>query len=112
MDENNFGNTTIAQDVLVSIARLTTLNVPGVKNTYPSPNRYERVVTKPENEGVRVVLKDNTVFVDINVVLSSELNVRIVSKEIQEKVSRAISEMVGLEVGSVNIHVCDILFEA
>jgi uncharacterized alkaline shock family protein YloU len=38
------------------------------------------------------------------------MNVRKISREIQERVSRAISEMVGMEVGGVNIHIMDIDF--
>jgi len=40
------------------------------------------------------------------------MNVRDISREIQERVSRAITEMVGLAVGGVNIHIMDIDFHA
>lgn len=112
MDDNRFGKTTIAQDVLLSIARLTTLNVQGVKSTSPFVSSYDRIVTKPENEGVKVIVKDNSVYIDIYVILESDVNVRMVSKNIQLNVSRAISEMVGMEVGSINIHICDIAYNA
>jgi len=112
MDDNRFGKTTIAQDVLISIARLTTLNVQGVKCTSPFVNSYDRIVTKPENEGVKVAVKDNLVYVDIFVVLESDVNVRVVSKNIQLNVRRAISDMVGMEVGSINVHICDIAYDA
>jgi uncharacterized alkaline shock family protein YloU len=110
MDDNRFGKTTIAQDVLISIARLTTINVQGVKSTSPFVNSYDRIVTKPDNEGVKVAIKDNLVFVEIYVILESDVNVRVVSKNIQLNVSRAISDMVGMEVGSINIHICDIAY--
>jgi uncharacterized alkaline shock family protein YloU len=112
MDDNRFGKTTIAQDVLISIARLTTLNVQGVKSTSPFVSSYDRIVTKPENEGVKVIVKDNSVYIDIYVILESGVNVRVVSKNIQLNVSRAISEMVGMEVGSINIHISDIAYDA
>lgn len=112
MDDNRFGKTTIAQDVLISIARLTTLNVQGVKSTSPFVTSYDRIVTKPENEGVKVAVKDNLVLVDLYVILESDVNVRVVSKNIQLNVSRAISEMVGMEVGSINVHICDIAYYA
>jgi uncharacterized alkaline shock family protein YloU len=50
------------------------------------------------------------VFADIYVVLMSGRNVRDVSREIQSRVSRAISEIVGMDVGGVNIHIMDIDF--
>jgi uncharacterized alkaline shock family protein YloU len=51
---------------------------------------------------------DDVVYVDIYVVLNSDVNVRDVSHNIQHEVSRAISEMVGMVVGRVNIHIEDI----
>lgn len=112
METEKVGSTTIATDVLISISRLTLLNVEGVKSTSAFINFYDRVVNKPENEGVKVAIKDDRVYVDLFVILESDVNIRIVSKNIQQSVSRAISEMVGMEIGAINIHICDIFFEA
>ena len=38
------------------------------------------------------------------------MNVRDISREVQTRVSRAITEMVGMEVGGVNVHIIDIDF--
>jgi uncharacterized alkaline shock family protein YloU len=48
------------------------------------------------------------VHVDVHVILKAELNVREVSRNIQKEVARAISEMVGMEPGRINIHIEDI----
>jgi uncharacterized alkaline shock family protein YloU len=48
------------------------------------------------------------VYADIYVILKNDVNVRDVSHNIQHEVSRAISEMVGMTVGRVNIHIEDI----
>jgi uncharacterized alkaline shock family protein YloU len=42
--------------------------------------------------------------------LKRDFNVRDVSHNIQNQVSRSISEMVGMDVGKINIHVEDIAF--
>ena len=111
MENEKFGSTTIATDVLISIARLTALNVDGVKSTSRFINFYDRVVNKPENEGVKISIKDEQVYVDLYVILDRDVNIRIVSKNIQQNVSRAISEMVGMEIGAINVHICDINYE-
>ncbi len=103
------GKTTIAPEVLVTIARLTTLSVEGVSRLATTiPSDVNRLFNRGVSEGVKVSVDDNTVYVDLYVVLKHTQNVRDVSHKIQNKVSRALSEMVGMEVGKVNIHVEDI----
>jgi uncharacterized alkaline shock family protein YloU len=59
-------------------------------------------------DGVQVEVEDDTVYLDLYVILKSDVNVREVSRTIQQEVTRAISEMVGMQVGKVNIHIEDI----
>jgi uncharacterized alkaline shock family protein YloU len=44
----------------------------------------------------------------VHVIPQKDVNLREVSRNIQQQVSRAIEEMVGMQVGSVNIHIEDI----
>ncbi len=46
------GKTTIAPEVLISIARLTALNVPGVRRLSLAPNDINRILHHGDNEGV------------------------------------------------------------
>jgi uncharacterized alkaline shock family protein YloU len=110
--QEDVGNTTISPEVLHKIARLTTLSVQGVSRMASFKGSLEKVWGKEEFEGVKVQIKENRVFVEIFVVLISGMNVRDISREIQSRVSRAISEIVGMEVGGVNIHIMDIDFNA
>lgn len=102
------GKTTIAPDVLTQIAKLTTLGVPGVMRlatVTPDVNRW----FKPgSTEGVKVTVENNLVYADLFVILTRDVNVRDVSRAIQNQVARAIVDMVGMEVGKVNVHVEDI----
>jgi uncharacterized alkaline shock family protein YloU len=41
-------------------------------------------------------------------VLKEDVNIREVSRNVQKKVTRAIQEMVGMDVGHVDIHIEDI----
>jgi len=104
------GKTTIAPDVLVSIARLTTLGVQGVSRLAPVPGDVNRLFNKGITDGVKIIVEDNTVYADLYVVLKHNFNVRDVSRNIQTQVTRAIAEMVGMDVGKVNVHVEEIDF--
>lgn len=104
------GKTTIAPEVLITIARLTTLGIAGVARLSTGPGDVNQFFKRgfASNEGVRIAVEDNTVYADIYVIMEHDINVREVSHQIQAQVARAISEMVGMEVGKVNVHVEDI----
>ncbi len=103
------GTTTIAPDVLLTIAQLTTLNVSGVSRLSHVSTPVNRLLKRNQKrEGVLIEVADDIVYIDIYVVLNSDVNVRDVSHNIQREVARAISEMVGMPVGRVNIHIEDI----
>lgn len=104
------GKTTIAIDVLLTVARLTTLGVPGVSRMGHGPvNRVTGLLRKhsPE-EGILIEVRDDTVYADLYVILCSDVNVREVGDNIQHEVSRAILDIVGMQVGWINVHVEDI----
>lgn len=104
------GKTTIAPNVLLTIARLTALNVKGVSRMCELPGGVNRVFDRGYEEGVRIRIEGDQVFADIYVILDHDVNVREVSRNIQNDISRAISEMVGMEVGRINVHIEDIHF--
>jgi uncharacterized alkaline shock family protein YloU len=102
------GKTTIAPDVLQTIAKLTCLKIEGVSRMAASGSPVNKLFSKNAKEGVIVDVQDDTVYVDLFVILHSNVNVRDVSRSIQTEVARAISEMVGMQVGQVNVHIEDI----
>jgi len=108
------GKTTIAPSVLLTIARLTTLDIEGVSRMCPIPGGVNRIFApgalnqRGSGEGVRIRIEDDRAYTDLSVVLDHDVNVREVSRNIQNDVARAISEMVGMEVGRVNVHIEDI----
>lgn len=104
------GRTTIAPDVLLNITKLTTLNVAGVKRMSSVSGGVNRWLTKGANEGVRLQVKDDQVSADLYIILAHDVNIREVSRNVQSQVARAIQEMVGMQVGTINIHIEDIDF--
>jgi|GEM_PF-72027 len=107
------GKTTIAPEVLLTIARLTTLKVPGVSRMSPISGGVNLLFQRGVGEGVRIEIKEgDLVYADLYVVLEHDLNMRDVSRKIQSQVARAISDMVGMQVGRVNVHIEDIDYPA
>jgi len=104
------GKTTIAPEVLITIARLTTISTTGVSRLSTAPGDVNQFFKRGfnVNEGVRIEVENDAVYADIYVIMQRDVNVREVSHQIQAQVARAISEMVGMEVGKVNVHVEDI----
>ena len=104
------GKVTIAPEVLLTIARLTAQNIEGVSRLSHEPASGIKGILKRGQlcEGVCIEVHDDTVNADIFVIVDKDVNIREVSRNIQRSVARAISEMVGMRVGRVNIHIEDI----
>lgn len=105
------GTTTIAPGVLVTIARLTALRVPGVSRLANLPGGVNRLFHRGSGEGVRIEVEGNSVSVDLYVELSREVNVRKVCEKVQSEVTRAIHDMVAMDVKQVDVHVMDISYD-
>lgn len=110
MSDQSAGKTTIAPEVLTTIARLNTLSVQGVSRLATTPVDMNRLIAGNPPDGVKISVENGVVYVDLYVILEFNHKVRDVCRSIQTRVSRAIEEMVGMEVGKINIHVEDIDF--
>lgn len=102
------GITTIAPDVLKSIARLSCLSIEGVSRMATSPISIGRFLKKSIQDGVEIEIEEDTVYVTLYVIIKSNVNIREVSRNIQHQVYRAITDLVGMNVGKINVHVEDI----
>ena len=110
-DSYQQGKTTVAPDVLITIARLSALSVPGVSRMAQVPGGVNRLFKRGANEGVRMQVTDNTVYANLYLILKRDMNIREVSRNVQQQVARALQEMVGMEIGEVKIHIEDIDYE-
>jgi uncharacterized alkaline shock family protein YloU len=105
------GATTIAPSVLVTIAQLTALGVPGVVRLTTPPTGINRWFRRATGEGVILGIDDDSVSVELHLILTHDVNVREVSRKVQQDVARAIQEMVGMKVDRIDVHIEDIDFE-
>ena len=110
-DYRSAGKTTLTPEVLLTIARMAALEVEGVNRMAPIKGSVNSLLGRG-NDGVRIVVEDNNVFVDLYLVLDNDVNIRETSRTVQQKVARAITDITGLEVGHVNIHIEDIDYKA
>ena len=102
------GKTTIAHDVLLTIARLSAVKTPGVSRTNPLPAGVDRLFKRGVEDGVSVEVRGQSVLVDLYLVMEPGYNLREVGHAVQAAVRRAIEEMVGMDVLAVNIHIEDV----
>jgi uncharacterized alkaline shock family protein YloU len=102
------GKTTVSPDVLISIAKLSALSVPGVSDMASVPGGVNRLFRRGAGEGVRIEIENDTVYAELYLVFKEDVNIREVARNVQTKVARAIQEMVGMDVGFINIHIEDI----
>lgn len=111
MKETTQGKTTVSPEVLTTIASMAALEVPGVSRLAPVSGGVNRFFRRGTSDGVRIETKENAVFVDLFLILKDGVNIREVSRNVQQNVARSIQEMVGMEVGEVNVHIEDIDFD-
>lgn len=102
------GKTTVSPDVLVTIARLSALSVPGVSRMAHVPGGVNRLFKRGIGDGVRIEVEDNVVVANLYLVLKQNVNIREVSRNVQHQVARALQEMVGMDIGGIDIHIEDI----
>ena len=109
------GVTRVANEVVAWIAVLTALQVPGIHAMYQAGGQsIERVLRRSlAHRGARVRLReDQSLDIDLWVVLVSGHSVAHVGAEIQQRVADAVDRMLGLEVAAINVHISEVVFSA
>lgn len=106
-DYHTSGKTTLTPDVLLTIARMAALEVEGVRCMAPVKGGINRLF-KRGHDGVQMEIEDNVITIDLYLIVEDDINLREVGRQVQERVARAITEMTGLEIGRINIHIEDI----
>ncbi|MGC9359794.1 MAG: Asp23/Gls24 family envelope stress response protein [Anaerolineae bacterium] len=100
------GTVRIAPQVLATIARLATLEVDGVVSMHHDfGDNMDRIFKGlAGGEGVTVDIIDGAVTVNLSVVGAPGVNLYKVGRKVQNRVARAITDMVRMPVLAVNVH--------
>ena len=102
---------TIAPGVLLTIARLATLDVMGVVRMGSTPGGVDRFWRRvPAANGVQITIEGGAVTAHLYVVAEASASLREMSVQIQKSVERSIQELLGMKVESVNVHIEDVAF--
>ena len=105
------GKTTIAPEVLITIARMATLSVEGVSEMAPVAGGVDRLFKRGNENGVQININEGIVNANIFIIVKEEVNIRELGRNVQQQVTRAIQEMTGMDVGRVDVHIEDIHYE-
>jgi uncharacterized alkaline shock family protein YloU len=108
--ESTPGKVIIAPEVLITIAKLSTLAVPGVARMAAVPGGMDRYLKRGYADGVRIQVSNHTITADLHIVVKGDANLHTVSATVQQEVARALQEMVGMDSKTVNVHVEDVEF--
>jgi uncharacterized alkaline shock family protein YloU len=109
--EQPLGKVTIAPEVLITIARLTALKVPGVArlDTHIMDGVSRVFKRGANNGGVKVQVEGGAVSVELQVIAEHDANMLTLGQQVQAAISRAIREMVGMSVTEVNVYIQDVM---
>ena len=108
--EQNVGVVQIADDVVAMIASLATTEVEGVSAMAGNITNelMGKVGVKKLTKGVRVLVQEGKVRVDLAVTMEYGYNIPATCKQVQAKVKAAIENMTGLACSDVNIRIAGV----
>ena len=112
MTDRSLGSVKVANEVIAHIASLTTSQVQGIVGMYPAGARdgHRLLPSNTSHKGVRVEMGNETLNIDLFVIVDHSAHVPTVAAEVQRQVADAIDKMLGLEVRQVNVFVGDVRF--
>ena len=106
--KKDLGYISIDDNVIATIAGLSAMESYGIvgmasKNT--TDGIFELLKWENLAKGIKVSTKNNTVLVDLFVILEYGVRIPVVAKNIVEKVKFNVENLTGLEVSEVNVFV-------
>ena len=105
-DNSDLGEVQISNDVLAVISAMAAMEVDGVVAMAGNitAELVSKLGMKKLSKGVRVDVVDNTVMVDLSIIL--RINENIVT--ISNKVKTTVENMTGMEVANVNVNIASV----
>jgi uncharacterized alkaline shock family protein YloU len=101
------GSVTVEPSVIETVARLATLEVPGVAGI------AERDVDRflgTSGRSVAIQVNEGRVLVDLHVIAGPSQSLLQLGRAIQHAVTRAVQQMVGMPVEAVSVHIEDVMY--
>lgn len=101
------GSVTVEPTVLETIARLTTLEVPGVVGV--AERDVDRLLGV-SGKSVSVQVREGQVVVDVHIIAGPGNSLLQLGRKVQYQVTRAVQQMIGMPVEAVNVHIEDVAY--
>ena len=99
----------ISEDVISKIACVAAKDVPGVKDVISKPSDLKNILAKDRfSKAVRIQNGDNTLVIDIYLIIKAGVRITQVAEQVQKDVKDAVQNMTGYVVTKVNVNVEDI----
>ncbi len=113
MDANNeikSGNIKISEEVIITIASVAVSEIDGVSGTGVGlvDEIARRISKKPVASGIKATITEDTVVVDINIVVKYGVKIPEVAWNVQDAIKKETELMTGLKVDKVNVRVVGI----
>jgi len=110
--EEKLGKVTIAPNVLVTIVQKTSMSEPGVAQLCENVPGVKRLLgLHTVSRGVAVSVEGNSVTVNVHLIARRGVDLLQLGLNLQKSITRAMQDIVGMEVCEVNIHIDDIATE-
>lgn len=108
------GNIKISDEVIATIASVATKEVNGIAglNLSFTDEIASKFVKKNASKSIKITQNDESISIDISVVVNYGVRIPDVSWEVQENVKKAVELMSGLNVDKINIIVAGVSFES
>lgn len=107
MENKDYGQIKISEDVIATISGMAAGEIEGVAAMSGSitGNLTEILGKKNLSKGVKVVVNEDEVFIDLFLLIEYGIVIPDVAWKIQENVKNTVETMTGLKVTEVNVHV-------
>ena len=104
------GSINICQSVVAVIAATAVIEISGVYGLYQSPGKELITLAgkKGLTKGVRVNVEEDDISVDVYIITEMGFSVNEIGIKVQKAVIAAIEEAVGIDVNTVNVHICGV----
>ena len=107
------GSINISDDVIATMVRIAVKEVDGIAGmaVTAGPAVSDLLNKKTSSKGVKVSFAEDSVTIDVVIMVQYGSSVVAVAKDVQETVLNHVQDMTGLENVTVNVHVSGIAFE-
>lgn len=110
-DSKNLGEVQISDDVLAVISAMAAMEVDGVVAMAGNitSELISKLGMKKLSKGVHVDVDDNSVMIDLSIIMRMNENIIDISKKVQDKVKSTVENMTSMEVANVNVNISSVV---